>query len=55
MSPAKKFNPANRTPASATAEHSPSTSAADGDADENGHQDSTAVKPAEAAAENRER
>src|SRR5919197_3483128 len=50
MSPAKKFNPTNWTPASSTARTNPSTSASDGTAAAKGHQNSTPSKPASPAA-----
>ena len=55
MSPAKKFNPISCTPASSTAATNRSTSLPSGTAASNGHQNSTAVKPASAAAAGRSR
>jgi hypothetical protein len=50
MSPAKKFSPASCTPASRIAVTKASTARSAGTASANGHQNSTAVKPASAAA-----
>ena len=53
MSPAKKFNPISCTPASVTAPTKASTSASEGTAVLNGHQNSTASNPASFAAAGR--
>jgi hypothetical protein len=53
MSPAKKFSPTSATPASATSRTNASTSRSAGTAFGNGHQNSTAVKPASRAAAGR--
>ena len=49
-SPAKKFRPTRRTPASPTALTNASTAASSGTGSPNGHQNSTAPKPADRAA-----
>jgi hypothetical protein len=53
MSPAKKFSPTRETPASSIALTNSSTSASPGRAVANGHQNSTASKPAAFAAAGR--
>jgi hypothetical protein len=53
MSPAKKFKPASRTPASSTARTNASTSPSAGTAAANGHHSSTALNPACLAAAGR--
>ena len=53
MSPAKKFSPTSATPASWMARTNWSTSASLGTATANGHQNSTASKPAALAAAGR--
>ena len=52
-SPAKKFSPTSRTPASVTDRTSASTSPSDGTATGNGHHSSTAPNPAARAAARR--
>src|SRR6185312_15754577 len=52
-SPAKKFRPTRRTPASPTARTNASTAASVGTGSSNGHQNSTAPKPAARAAAGR--
>src|SRR5215475_10228307 len=54
-SPAKKFRPTRRTPASPTALTNASTAASPGTGSSNGHQNSTAPKPADRAAAGRRR
>jgi hypothetical protein len=53
MSPAKKLSPTSATPAFSTAATKASTSASAGTASENGHQNSTASKPARFTASGR--
>ena len=53
MSPAKKLRPTSSTPASRTAATNASTSVSAGTASANGHQNSTASKPAAFAAAGR--